>query len=160
MLTYSITDIKKFMNLLLKEQAFDGLLLREAKLTTSSYYEIDGSLQREFFDTEELAALPSTKYISWAVQKPILFAMMKGRHLPLRFRIVLALPDSGIEQLLTKADCSIPASQVTGLFLNIIYENHELMLTTGTSLSIFTMDKSVDELWEGYIREFLGRHEL
>lgn len=57
MIALQILDIKDFMSKLLIGAAFDPFWLSEASVTTSITYNLTGSLQPDFFDTEEKEAL-------------------------------------------------------------------------------------------------------
>jgi hypothetical protein len=37
---------------------------------------------------------------------------------------------------------------IFGLFLNIQYKNNVLTVTTGSSLKGFSMDRSIDQIWD------------
>ena len=50
--------------------------------------------------------------------------------------------------------------QVGGLYLNIQYENGEMYCITGTSLQVFTMDKSLEREWDESVRQFLKKHGI
>ena len=67
-------------------------------------------------------------------------------------------PNSYIEKMLTSVDTNIEASQVLGMYIHINYENNKLNVITGTSLSIFTMDKSIDKFWDKQITTLLNQH--
>ena len=49
---------------------------------------------------------------------------------------------------------------VFGCFLNFQYKDGKLLLTTGTSLKIFTMDKSLDRVFDEEVRQFLLKNEI
>ena len=50
--------------------------------------------------------------------------------------------------------------QVQGLYLNIRYEAGMLRCVTGTALNFFTMDKSLETEWDGYVRRFFREHGI
>ena len=43
---------------------------------------------------------------------------------------------------------------VSALFLNIYYENGALTVTTGTSLKVFTLDKTLEHLWDDTVEKY------
>ena len=53
MIALKITDIGTFINKLLKEGMCDHFLLQEAVITQAATFTIDGSLQADYFDSEE-----------------------------------------------------------------------------------------------------------
>ena len=60
------------------------------------------------------------------------------------------------------ADHALPLEieNVFGCFLNFQYKDGKLLLTTGTSLKIFTMDKSLDRVFDEEVRQFLLKNEI
>ena len=54
MLALQITEVKPFMNKLFLGDTFDGFQLSEAVFVTFNTFHIDGSLQKEYYSSEEL----------------------------------------------------------------------------------------------------------
>ena len=50
--------------------------------------------------------------------------------------------------------------QVSGMYLNIRYENGELYCVTGTSVNFFTLDKSLDEEWDEAVKQFFRKNGI
>ena len=75
-------------------------------------------------------------------------------------RIVLKLADYNVEKLLKGSDLSIGKEQVDGLFLNLTYAKDEVTAITGTSLKIFTLDKSLDRVWDDMVRLFFQMRKI
>ena len=148
MLVYTVNNTKKFMSMLLKENVFDLFEVRSALITTFTAFEIDGKLNKDFFDEENK---PDTDYCLWEKIKPFAFEIIKGKKMPKLIKLVFAAPPS----LKNKIS---PASSV--LFLNITFENNAITLITGSSMKTFTMDKSAEYLWDEYIDEFLSENEI
>ena len=73
MLSIQIPDVKEFMNHLLIQDTFHPFYLWEASVKTAILYHIDGRLNEELFNSDELEALPQKDYISWVKAKPQLF---------------------------------------------------------------------------------------
>ena len=71
-------------------------------------------------------------------------------------KIILMLPKASVESIVEKSKLNIKPSNINGLFLNFKFENDELICTTGSSLNIFTLDKSLDSLWGEMARDFLN----
>ena len=61
-----------------------------------------------------------------------------------------------MKTMLEKAGSAVAAEQVEGLFLNINYEADKVTCTTGTSMAVFTLDKSVDRVWDEAVEKFLN----
>ena len=61
-----------------------------------------------------------------------------------------------IEKLLHDNDILLTKENIANLFLNIKYDKGVLSYTTGTSLNIFTIDKSLEKAFDLYISEFIS----
>ena len=51
-------------------------------------------------------------------------------------------------------------NDITGVFLNIRFQNQQLTLTTGISYRIFSVDKTLDNEWDRLVKQFLKQHEI
>ena len=65
-----------------------------------------------------------------------------------------------MEKLLAQAGIPLQAGDVAGLFLNILYAEGKISCTTGTSLKIFTLDKSLDRAWDEMVRRYLRQCQI
>ena len=59
MLSLTIKDLKQFMNKLLISDTFDGMCLSEAYICTGCSYTIDGKLNTDFYNEDELNSMHS-----------------------------------------------------------------------------------------------------
>ena len=155
MLSIQIQDVKEFMNQLLRADLFHPFYLWEASIKTGVSYHVDGRLNEDFYNTDELEALPQTDYISWAQIKPQIFSMIKGSKTPLSMKIILMLSKAGTNQLLNKYNLPLSDENINGLFLNIYYDGTNLSCTTGVSYRTFTLDKRLETVFEESIQTFL-----
>ncbi len=153
MIALKITDTKDFMKKFLTGDTFDTFLFSEGSVTTFTTFSIDGTWHPDYFGEEE-------QTMTWKLLRPIIFGMIKGQHTPIQMRIVLKLADYNVENLLKNAGVSIVKEQVDGLFLNLVYSREEVSATTGTSLRIFTMDKTLDRVWDDMIRKFFVSRQI
>ena len=150
------------MNKLLLQDTFDRFLVSEASITTFTTFSIDGQLHADFYATEkakELKAQERTQ-VTWQEIKPFCYSVIKGRRTPLAFKFVFQLPSDEVDLLLARSGLPLIPQDVFGLFFNCQYHGESLTLTTGSSLRIFTMDKSLDQAWDGMLEDFLRRQEL
>ena len=85
---------------------------------------------------------------------------MKGKHLPVSFQIVLRASQQTVEKLLSSSGSSLLLDQVEGLFLNIHYNDENLTITTGSSYSLFTMDKSLELAFDEAIKKLIARSHI
>lgn len=160
MLSIKIIDVKHFMNLLLKEDTFDRFLLNEATIKTGSSYIIDGKINEMFYDTTEKEEIGTRTHCYFKEQRPLLFSLMKGKKVPLSFRIVFMLAPANVQKLFELNHFSFQPNDVNGLFFNIHFEQGVLTCTSGTSLRIFTLDKTLDQVWEHYLKVFLKTKQI
>lgn len=150
------------MSKLLIGTSFDTFWLSEASVTTSVTYTIDGSLHPEFFDTTENEVLAGEhrSYALWRDMKPFCFSIMKGKKTPLHFKIVFLLSRKNTEKLLANSRLPYTCEDVFGLFVNFQYDGSHLTCTTGSSLKTFTLDKSLDRVWDEMIQKFFRQQQI
>lgn len=162
MIAVKINDTKDFMSRLLMGTLFDNFWLSEASITTYNTFTIDGSLHLEFFDPVLARSLELSGRTNslWSEIKPFCFSLIRGKRTPLHFKIILQLSKEHTEQSLENQDTAISPEQIAGLFLNIQFNGTELTCTTGTSLHIFTLDKSVDILWDNMTLALFRKHGI
>ena len=155
-------DVKDFMAKLLAADPFDAFLLSEASITTFTTFHIDGSFHKDYFGTAEAEKehLTDAAFPSWKMIRPFFFDLVKGKHTPLQFKIVFRLADYNVEKLLKQSGIDLQVQDVSGLFLNIHYNGKEVSCTTGTSLRIFTLDKSLDHAWDAMVQKFLRQKQI
>ena len=88
--------------------------------------------------------------------KKICFEMIKGSRTPLKFKIVLKLPEEKTGDIVSKAGGTLTVNDVQGLLLNIRYENDSMDCITAATLKLFSMDKSVEEELDRYMDKMLS----
>jgi hypothetical protein len=76
------------------------------------------------------------------------------------FKVVLLAPNSLIEKIAANPECGVAANLVRSLVINIRYENGKVTCITGTSFTTFVMDKSIDKIWDSYVKQTLSNFEL
>lgn len=159
MISYKLSILKTFMNDLLAGDTFDHFLLTEASIHTSTTFTLDGHINAPYYSSEEFESIPEKHIASWGSLKPYCYMVMKGRKLPVRFKIILLCPPDLLDKILKESGLTVDTSEINGLFLNIRFENNILTLTSGISLQTFTLDKTLDSLWDNYLRSLLGKYE-
>ena len=167
---YIINDIKKITKKLFSdsETAFDQFLVSDCTITTNATYTIDGHINKEFYSEEEISQfildaeskgrIYSEEMIRWESVKSFCFSIIKGKKTPLSFKIVLCLAPENIDKFLKSSalsDSSITRADISALVINIKYDGSALTITTGTSLKIFSLDKSVEKAWDTMVAKFL-----
>jgi len=139
MLALKINDVKSFMNQLLIGDTFDSFSLVEASITTFSNFTIDGKIHKDFFDTDTVQNMNfnDSDYCPWKELKSYCFSIIRGKLLPIQFRIVFQLSPAQYSLLFADSSFQISTDQIRGLNLNLQYKNNELFCTTGISSDTF-----------------------
>lgn len=162
MIGIEITNIKLFMNMLLGTKAFDMFLLEEATVVTYNTFTIDGHINQEFYaGIDEIEGEASSyEWSEWSDIRQIVFGLIKGKRTPLQMKIVFHLKPEWINELLLKSDTNLQPGDIRSLVLTLRYDHNGLKLVTATSLNIFSMDKSLDKIWDQYCRQILDQLQI
>ena len=160
MIALQIADIRVFMKKLLLSETFDRFLLLEGSITTFNTFEIDGTFQKAYYSAEEQDQIEDRSLSLWSEVRPFCFELIKGKKTPLAFHFTFQLAASNVIRLLAQTGIDLPPEQIRGLLLNIRYDGRTLQCTTGTSLTVFTMDKTLDQAWDSMIQKFLHQQEI
>ncbi|MCL1925432.1 MAG: DUF5721 family protein [Defluviitaleaceae bacterium] len=126
------TETKELMQKLLKEDIFDKFLVRNVLLISFAKFEISGP-------------------VFWVTLKPIILNIIKGAGKPKNFRIVFILDEENTAQLHENA---------SNFSLNMNFSGEEVFFTTGTSEKNFSLDKSIEYVWENYITDFFKTNKI
>lgn len=149
---FSIDEKTEYLKELFEKEKYDSFYLYEARVKTKLDYYVNGRLNREYFDTEEQADLP--EYVEWKDIKQIVYSYIKGKRLPIGFKIILMFNRENISRLLEMNNLPVKTEDVSALFMNVVYEHEALSVTTGTSLKIFTMDKTLEHVWDNTVKKY------
>ncbi len=151
-----------------KETVFDHFLLNEAVIATGNTFTVDGHINREFYSREELEELRlktssrgmvfDENLVRWESVKGYCYSCIKGKKVPLSFRMTLCLPPEELEGVVSSSDSSVDPGAVNSLNVNIRYDGGTLTCTTAVSLKIFTTDRSIDRAWDESFEAFLNTH--
>ncbi len=160
MISLKVVDVKAFMNKLLLQNVFDNFWVSEVEVNTSNKFTIQGDLNQGYFSSDELEALDQRTYSTWGELRPIIYQIIKGNRTPTSFKMVFLLSQKNTENVLSKSGLPYKYEDIGGLFLNIRFDQNGLYLLTGTSIKIFTLDKSLDKVWEKDVKTFLKYHEI
>lgn len=160
MLSIKILDVKQFMHCLLLEPTFDRFLLREASVKAGVSYAIDGKINTDFYDSDEQEELNKQQYCYYEEQRPFLFSFIRGKKTPLSFKIVFLLAPSNIEKLLEQNHLSYRFEDINALVFNLHFDQGTLTCTSGTSLKVFTLDKTLEQVWEQNLKAFLKAKQI
>ncbi len=157
MIALELTDVKECMAKLLLSETFDPFYFIDGEITTFSTFTMDGYLQKDFYEKD---MTPERDYALWKEVREYCFSLIKGKRTPLNFKFVLGLSDSNIEKLLAGQGLDFKPQDVRGLYLNLKYDGQKLQCITGTSMNLFTMDKSLEQAWDKMIQKFFTQKEI
>ena len=163
MIALQIENIKNFMNKLLLTSTFDNFLMVEGSIVTHSTFRMEGRLHREYYTPEELEqeTLAGREFALWKDLKPFCLELIKGKKTPLSFKFTFQLSKENSAKLLQSCGIvSIRPENVSGLLLNVRYENGELRCITATNLNLFTLDKTLEQAWDDMVKRFLTKQEI
>ncbi len=162
MKAFYMKDQKHFMNQLLKSELFDHFLLAEATIHGAVSYQIDGHVNRDFYDADELAAITAdgSEYLPFSYLRPVFFELIRGRHTPLYLKFVFLLSPSNAQKTILSSDTGLGPDDISGIFLNLTFRDGQMILTTGVSYRTFTTDHSFDIAWDTLAARFLTNHGL
>lgn len=160
MISLQIEELKEFTRQLFIGNTFDRFLLREAQIVTFNSFQIDGRIRPDYYSAEEREEQGIEGFSAWLALRPFCFSLIKGKRLPESFHIVLQLSGKAQEAFLRDRQTGFASSEVNGLYLNIRYEDKSLSCVTGTSVSRFTLDKTLEHEWDGAVKEFLKKKNI
>ncbi len=162
MRAFQIQDVKSFMSHLLLSNTFDRFLIQEAVITTFCTFQIDGRQNAEYFSCceEENDLASAQDYVFWQQVRPFCFSLIKGKKTPSHMHLVFALSPANLQKLMDQNSLSLSLQDIGGLYLNIRYDGRQLLATTGTSLNLFTLDKTLEHLWDSLMDSFLKKHQI
>lgn len=157
MIALELPEVKECMSKLLLSEIFDPFLFIEGEIVTYNTFTIDGYLKKEFFDAD---MVPERCYSLWKDVREYCFSIIKGKQTPLSFKFVFGLSEANIEKLLRQQNLTFTPQDVQGLYLNLRYDGLKLQCVTGTSLKLFTMDKSLEQAWDAMVQKFFTQKEI
>lgn len=162
MTALSILDIKEFMNLFLRTDTFDSFLLVEGSITTYMAFLLDGHAIADFFSPEDEAygIVSQEKYIPFSLVRPVCFDIIKGKRTPSSFKFVFQLSSASQERAIGSAHSKFSPADISGMYLNLKYQNQTLLCTTGVSYHIFSMDKSLEYAWDEMVKRFFKKRQI
>lgn len=150
------------MHSLLLEETWDAFPLAKAEIRSSFSLTLDGHLICDFYTAEEWEKLKAAGYrcLPYGRLRKICLETISGKRAPGYFKFVFLAPPALVSQLLDQAGNGMRSEDVDALAMNLTYRDGSLRLTTGTSCRIFSMDKSLDQVWDHWVCEFLSKNHL
>ncbi|MCR5148094.1 MAG: DUF5721 family protein [Eubacterium sp.] len=153
MISEKYDNIKSMVSRLIQDRLFADFLLCSMEVKNACCLEISGRKNKDFFDNPE--EYGSEEYIKWEDAREIFFQSIKGSRLPVAFKLVFLADKALTKEVLEAAETNISENDISSLSLNVYYDRTGLTITGGTALKIFTMDKSIENSWDNWIRDHL-----
>ena len=124
MIALSLPEIKDFMNKLLCTDTFGHFLLKEAVILGSVTWSLDGTIQPDFYSSDEADALGLTglSFLPFEQVRPQCFDLIKGRRTPSYFKFVFLLSPKNLERTLLSTHSSFTPEDITGMFINLKFQ--------------------------------------
>lgn len=162
MLALNIPELKNFMNQLLCSDTFDHFLLKEATIQKDAVWNFDGTVTPDFYSSEELEeqGLSGLAFLPYGRVRQHCFDLIKGKPGHLLILSLFSALTGQLSRTLASMQTPFTPQDVTGMFLNLKFQNGNLMLTTGVSYRIFSTDKSLEHEWDRLVEIFLKNHNI
>ena len=151
MLLLNLPDVKSAMNTLLTTTSFDNFLCSEITIVNSVTFNIDGHIA-DAEEAENTAAL-----IAYEKLRPIVLEMIKGKKTPSYMKFVMTLSPENIDKTALSVGSNATSEDITGMYLNLIFQNGTLNVTTGVSYRTFMKDVTLEKEWDRLLPLFLNK---
>lgn len=160
MISLKIEDVKSFMAILLTNTLFDEFILKEMEIQTFTNFNISGQFHKSFFSQEELEERSEKSAALWGEIRGIAFSIIRGNKTPLSMKIVFQLPIGHVIKMIDSLGGKLKIEDVGGLFINVRFEKNELNIITGTAIKTFTLDKTLEQEWDLWVKRFLKAQNI
>ena len=110
-----------------------------------------------FFSENELL---DREYTLWKDIREHFFSLIKGKRTPLNFKFVLGLSGSNIQKLIQQQGLDFELEDIRGLYINLKFDGQKLQCVTGTAMTLFTMDKTLEQAWDAMVQKFFTQKEI
>ena len=156
MVAFKIVDVKNFMNKLLIGEVFDNFLLVSFEISSFAKVTIDGVRNEAWYEDSESPG----RYLSWKELRNKVSLLVKGDRIPLTMKAVFRLSETNTEKVAAKLGVNDAAEKDYGLFFNLKFENNELNIVTGVSVTDFLISKELGNLWDEDLLKFLKYYQI
>jgi hypothetical protein len=169
MISLIADDTKKFMNHLIKTEAFDNFTVLSLDLDTLCRFSIDGLVNKNYAPSELTTSdddVPSdspvqmNQYVKWNFIKPIVTSILKQSQTPTGLKVILSLSQEATDEIQRRHSSADQGNCVKGFLMTILFDGKQVKITTGTNYSQFTLDKSTEHAFDAMIQQFFKKHEI
>lgn len=156
MISLKIVEVKSFMAKLLTNTLFDEFILKEMEIQTFTTFHVSGQFHEIFFSKEELKERDIDNGVFWGELRGTAFEIIRGNKSPISMKIVFQLPAIETNRLIESLGGKLKSEDVGGLYMNIRYEKNELHIITGVAIKTFTLDKTLEQEWDAWVKRFMN----
>ncbi|MCR5345049.1 MAG: DUF5721 family protein [Lachnospiraceae bacterium] len=142
MILLNLPNVKSAMNSLLASESFDSFVVHEIQLTNDIGLTVKGNMKE------------------YSTIRPIVFEAVKKRETPSNMRFILSLSPENIEKTVKSIDTDTDPALISGMYINIAYNNGVLNLTTGISYTTFMKDIVLEKEWDRLVPIFLSKQGI
>lgn len=157
MIAIKILQQKNFMSKLLTTDLFDTFLVEEAQIETYNSFKIDGRIRRDFYNNTVFNEdqIPTEDFSKWEKLRPICLDLIKGKATPLSFKFVFRLDGKGKQRFIEETGGISLSPDEVSFGMIISFSSGCVVITTGMSSNVFTLDKSIEKAWDSYVPGFM-----
>ena len=156
MVAFKIVDVKDFMNKLLIGEVFDNFLLVSFEINSFAKVTIDGLRNEAWYEDSESLG----RYLNWKELRNKVSLLVKGDRIPLTMKAVFRLSETNTEKVASKLGINSAVEKDYGLFFNLKFENNEVSIVTGVSVTDFLISKELGNLWNEDLIKFLKYYQI
>jgi len=156
MVAFKIVDVKDFMNKLLIGEVFDNFLLVSFEISSFAKVTIDGVRNEAWYEDSEGLG----RYLNWKELRNKVSLLVKGDRIPLTMKAVFRLSETNTEKVASKLGINNAVEKDYGLFFNLKFENNEVNIVTGVSVTDFLISKELGNLWDEDLIKFLKYYQI
>ena len=156
MVAFKIVDVKDFMNKLLIGEVFDNFLLVSFEISSFAKVTIDGLRNEVWYEDSESLG----KYLNWKELRNKVSLLVKGDRIPLTMKAVFRLSQTNTEKVAAKLGINDAVEKDYGLFFYLKFENNEVNIVTGVSVTDFLISKELGNLWDEDLIKFLKYYQI
>lgn len=142
MILLNLPNVKSAMNSLLASESFDSFVVHEIQLTNDIGLTVKGNMKE------------------YSTIRPIVLEAVKKRETPSNMRFILSLSPENIEKTVKSIDTDTDPALISGMYINIAYNNGVLNLTTGISYTTFMKDIVLEKEWDRLVPIFLSKQGI
>lgn len=142
MILLNLPNVKSAMNSLLASESFDSFVVHEIQLTNDIGLTVKGNMKE------------------YSTIRPIVLEAVKKRETPSNMRFILSLSPENIEKTVKSIDTDTDPALISGMYINIAYNNGVLNLTTGISYTTFMKDIFLEKEWDRLVPIFLSKQGI